>query len=147
VFVHKPLQQLYPAAHVVPHVPQFVVLVCRLTQDPPQQDRPAPHELVHDPQLVAFVWTLMHEPVQHSKPVPHALPHVPQLVVLFSVLSHELPQHVGVGVVQVRPQKPQFVGLPVTLMHVLVQQLRPAPPPQSPFRSHCVARHEPPVRQ
>ncbi len=48
---HEPVLQDFPPVHVVPHVPQLELLVCRLTHAPLQFVVPAAQLAVHTPLL------------------------------------------------------------------------------------------------
>ena len=68
------------ALQAVPHLPQFEVLLLRLTQEPLQLVW-VPHSVVHTPAL-------------HTVPVAHTVPHLPQLLVSDCKATQELPQTV-----------------------------------------------------
>jgi hypothetical protein len=61
------LEHVVPAAHVFPHVPQFVLLERRFTHDPEQYVAPVPQTDLQRLLMQAF-------------PVEQTLPHVPQLL-------------------------------------------------------------------
>ena len=44
-----PVEQICPAAHGVPHAPQFWLSLSRLTQVPAHSVRPPPHDVWHVP--------------------------------------------------------------------------------------------------
>jgi hypothetical protein len=73
---HEPFEQLWPDPQVVPQLPQFVELVCRLTQV-------VPH----------IVWPLghVHAPFEQL-PEAQVFPQLPQLVELVCRLTQLDPQ-------------------------------------------------------
>jgi hypothetical protein len=94
VFVHTPLQEVWPAGHA--HAPatqaippvhcrpqpaQLVASVCSLTQAFPHSESPVPH----------WIW---HCPLEQTVPAAHELPQPPQLVALELVLVQTPPQKV-----------------------------------------------------
>jgi len=67
--------------HLVPHAPQLLGSVERLTQDPLQ--------------FVSPVWQLtVHLPLEHTSPAGQTLPHVPQFDGSTSVAVHVVPHSV-----------------------------------------------------
>ena len=81
--------QVVPIAHALPHMPQWVLLVCVLTQagrPPPPAQRICP--VGHIPPTVAQL------PNTQVWAVVQARPHMPQLRLLTCVLTQAVPQRV-----------------------------------------------------
>ncbi len=74
---HAPAVQVCPAAHALPHPPQFAVSVCRLRHVPEHKLWPDGHA---------------HTPALHTRPAGHTVPHVPQFDVSVCRLRH-VPEH------------------------------------------------------
>lgn len=86
---HSPATQLSPVAQRLPHVPQWVALVCVSMQPPEQQLEPPVH---------AAAAPQRHIPVAHaSAVVPQSCPHIPHSVRDIERSMHAPPQ-------QVRPE-------------------------------------------
>ena len=72
-----PATHCCPAAHVVPHAPQFEASLCRLTHVPLQSVRPE-------------VQVVLQVPAEHVWPGPHDTPHAPQLPLSLCTSSQTL---------------------------------------------------------
>jgi hypothetical protein len=119
--VQSPATQVWPAAQVLPHAPQFATSACVSTHEAPQtvpppgqthaeasHDVPWPQTTPQPPQLVGSVSVLMHAPPHaevpaghwhappaHVAPAGQALSQPPQSVVLVSVSTHDAPHLVS----------------------------------------------------
>ena len=81
--------QVVPIAHALPHMPQWVLLVCVLTQagrPPPPAQRTCP--------VGHMAPAVMQLPNTQVCAVVHARPHMPQLRLLTCVLTQAVPQRV-----------------------------------------------------
>jgi hypothetical protein len=92
VSVQAPATQACPAAHFVPHAPQFWKSVCVLKHVVPQSVWPTPHPhcparqvwllaqaIPQPPQLAESLFVSTHEPLQSVRPVAHPAAHWPAL--------------------------------------------------------------------
>lgn len=99
--VHWPARQVAPAAHAIPHAPQFLGSVWVSTHAEEQFFWFAPHAAVQTPLLQTWL-------------APHAVPHAPQFLGSFNVAEQVPPQFSSVkGQVQwplVHPRLPQVVA-------------------------------------
>jgi hypothetical protein len=76
--VQEPPTQLWPAAQMLPHWPQFATLVIRSTQ--------------LDPHGVPLAHSVPQVPCEQTVPTGHTLPHVPQLFPSELRSAHVVPQ-------------------------------------------------------
>jgi hypothetical protein len=92
VGMQRPLAQVFIVVpvlvmHVAPHMPQFIALVCRLTQVGAiaigvQSVSPVGH----------ILRPLTQAPITHMAPIPHAVPQAPQFIASVDVLTQVPPQ-------------------------------------------------------
>jgi hypothetical protein len=78
-YPHVPAEQTCPVAHVLPHVPQLVLLVPVSTQLEPQTIWPVGH-------------VELHALITHICPVGHVVPHAPQFAGSVVVSVHVAPE-------------------------------------------------------
>ncbi len=109
----EPLEHTWLPVQAWPQVPQFALLLERLTQSLPHAENPAlqeleqvplrhwgvpfvgvEHALLHEPQSATFVCVLMHWPLHLVNPAAHVKSHVPplQLGAPFAGAVHTVPQ-------------------------------------------------------
>ncbi len=73
--VHAPFVHVAPAAHALPHLPQFFTSVCVFEHVPEQF-------------ICGAVQVVAHVPLLHACPIVQAVPHAPQFAVSVDVLVH-----------------------------------------------------------
>jgi hypothetical protein len=120
--------------HCLPHTPQLLASLCKLTQTPPHREVPAGHVATHAPRPVsqsgvAPLQTLPQRPQfivvsselsqpfaalrsQSAKPALHAYAHAPieQAGVVFGLATQAVPQEPQFKIVSMRVSQP-FIGL------------------------------------